>query len=185
MPPSFHSFVFTKGDGVRGASRAHATLWRASRANGAEDHAQAARTRAAQSAAYGFCLTVHERIQHQLATHAAVPAHKTDTVGPVITVYVPKTLCLLSHWPYFAAFRMFLTQLHAYSHTDDAVHKLPVEGSVVVSVPRTSPPAGGEGGAAPRSCVGLWWRRGTSVGPDAGVADLGPWPVRPGGRPHW
>uniref|UniRef100_A0A4W6EJX9 DENN domain containing 4A n=1 Tax=Lates calcarifer TaxID=8187 RepID=A0A4W6EJX9_LATCA len=50
--------------------------------------------------------------------------HSTTTTNPR-SVYTNKCICLLSHWPFFDAFRKFLTFLYRYSISGP--HALPIE----------------------------------------------------------
>ena len=79
-----------------------------------------------QTTAYGFCLTIYESSRHEMVVRAS-QGDAADLVVPVAAAYAPKCLCLLSHWPYFRAFRQFLMQLHTYSQVAEAVTRLPVE----------------------------------------------------------
>ncbi|CAG12501.1 unnamed protein product [Tetraodon nigroviridis] len=68
-------------------------------------------------------------------TSAAVVS-TTTTTTPQCSVYTNKCICLLSHWPFFDAFRKFLTFLYRYSisgphaqpiekHISHFMHKVP------------------------------------------------------------
>ncbi|XP_057692439.1 C-myc promoter-binding protein-like isoform X1 [Corythoichthys intestinalis] len=48
-----------------------------------------------------------------------------NTTSPTCSVYTNKCICLLSHWPFFDAFRKFLTFLYRYSISGP--HALPIE----------------------------------------------------------
>jgi hypothetical protein len=58
---------------------------------------------------------------------AAAAAGPVALASPVAPAFAPKCLCLLSHWPYYAAFRSLLEQLHTYSLTGASLLHLPVE----------------------------------------------------------
>lgn len=85
----------------------------------------------------GFCLQVYgaaiqfyelypeenltEKQKSQLGLAAAAEG-KSDTCR---TVQTNKCICLLSHWPFFDAFKKFLTFLYRYSISGP--HVLPIE----------------------------------------------------------
>ncbi|XP_067351635.1 C-myc promoter-binding protein-like isoform X14 [Channa argus] len=56
---------------------------------------------------------------------AAVTNNTTTTTTNLHSVYTNKCICLLSHWPFFDAFRKFLTFLYRYSISGP--HALPIE----------------------------------------------------------
>jgi hypothetical protein len=56
---------------------------------------------------------------------AATAATTTTTAITAVTVHTNKCICLLSHWPFFDAFRKFLTFLYRYSISGP--HALPLE----------------------------------------------------------
>ena len=84
------------------------------------------------------------------------------------TVHVRKAICLLSHWPFFDAFKKFLSQLYKVSITGP--HQVPIERHIshfMYDVPYPSPQrprilvqvrhgagCGGMGGC--RECVCMW-----------------------------
>lgn len=49
----------------------------------------------------------------------------TTSTSNLRSVYTNKCICLLSHWPFFDAFRKFLTFLYRYSISGP--HALPIE----------------------------------------------------------
>ena len=56
------------------------------------------------------------------------------------TVHVRKAICLLSHWPFFDAFKKFLSQLYKVSTTEG--HHVPIERHIshfMYDVPYPSP----------------------------------------------
>ncbi|XP_017282258.1 C-myc promoter-binding protein isoform X2 [Kryptolebias marmoratus] len=55
---------------------------------------------------------------------SSITANTTDGSNPC-SVYTNKCICLLSHWPFFDAFRKFLTFLYRYSISGP--HALPIE----------------------------------------------------------
>ncbi|XP_069561515.1 C-myc promoter-binding protein-like isoform X7 [Brachyistius frenatus] len=59
--------------------------------------------------------------------HGPPPADTTAAASPTDprSVYTNKCICLLSHWPFFDAFRKFLTFLYRYSISGP--HALPIE----------------------------------------------------------
>nr|XP_046251362.1 C-myc promoter-binding protein-like isoform X3 [Scatophagus argus] len=77
------------------------------------------------------CLTDQQRSQlgllnpgpHKPSSNATVTA--TSSATPPRSVYTNKCICLLSHWPFFDAFRKFLTFLYRYSISGP--HALPIE----------------------------------------------------------
>ncbi|XP_046897446.1 C-myc promoter-binding protein-like isoform X1 [Hypomesus transpacificus] len=83
------------------------------------------------------CLTEQQRSQLGLLgpdplksppTTAATPTSPTGTAAsapPPRSIYTNKCICLLSHWPFFDAFRKFLTFLYRYSISGP--HVLPIE----------------------------------------------------------
>lgn len=62
-------------------------------------------------------------------TSAAVVS-TTTTTTPQCSVYTNKCICLLSHWPFFDAFRKFLTFLYRYSISGP--HAQPIEKCVAL-----------------------------------------------------
>uniref|UniRef100_A0A671VLM6 DENN domain containing 4A n=1 Tax=Sparus aurata TaxID=8175 RepID=A0A671VLM6_SPAAU len=66
------------------------------------------------------CLTDHQRSQLATATDST-----TNSTTTPRSVHTNKCICLLSHWPFFDAFRKFLTFLYRYSISGP--HALPIE----------------------------------------------------------
>uniref|UniRef100_A0A8C5EFU4 C-myc promoter-binding protein-like n=1 Tax=Gouania willdenowi TaxID=441366 RepID=A0A8C5EFU4_GOUWI len=66
------------------------------------------------------CLTEQQRSQLGILT-----ADTSDSTIDTHSVYTNKCVCLLSHWPFFDAFRKFLTFLYRYSISGP--HALPIE----------------------------------------------------------
>ncbi|XP_056464577.1 C-myc promoter-binding protein-like isoform X1 [Gadus chalcogrammus] len=56
---------------------------------------------------------------------AATAATTTTAAITAVTIHTNKCICLLSHWPFFDAFRKFLTFLYRYSISGP--HALPIE----------------------------------------------------------
>uniref|UniRef100_A0A3B5A3B4 C-myc promoter-binding protein-like n=1 Tax=Stegastes partitus TaxID=144197 RepID=A0A3B5A3B4_9TELE len=81
------------------------------------------------------CLTDQQRSQLGLlnpdkpssSSNTAAAATNSATTSPAIprSVHTNKCICLLSHWPFFDAFRKFLTFLYRYSISGP--HALPIE----------------------------------------------------------
>ena len=90
---------------------------------------------------YGICLTVmedyHPTVGEKWTQQANInySASRNDIEvsnvdEPVTTLYVPKVLCLLSTWPYLAAFREYLAQLYRLA-TASNVMTAPIERYIV------------------------------------------------------
>ncbi|XP_076590176.1 C-myc promoter-binding protein-like isoform X8 [Chaetodon auriga] len=82
------------------------------------------------------CLTDQQRSQlgllspdpHKPSSSNTTPTATSSTANSTTTprsVYTNKCICLLSHWPFFDAFRKFLTFLYRYSISGP--HALPIE----------------------------------------------------------
>ncbi|XP_070815220.1 C-myc promoter-binding protein-like isoform X6 [Chaetodon trifascialis] len=82
------------------------------------------------------CLTDQQRSQlgllspdpHKPSSSSTAPTAAISTANSTATprsVYTNKCICLLSHWPFFDAFRKFLTFLYRYSISGP--HALPIE----------------------------------------------------------
>ncbi|XP_031424878.1 C-myc promoter-binding protein-like isoform X3 [Clupea harengus] len=74
------------------------------------------------------CLTDRQRLQLGLPTpdpQAVSHSPTSDPKGVLRTIHTNKSICLLSHWPFFDAFRKFLTFLYRYSISGP--HALPIE----------------------------------------------------------
>lgn len=74
------------------------------------------------------CLTDQQRLQLGLMTtdHQKDPSEPSPSSGSSSrSVHTTKCICLLSHWPFFDAFRKFLTFLYRYSISGP--HALPIE----------------------------------------------------------
>uniref|UniRef100_H3DN89 DENN domain containing 4A n=1 Tax=Tetraodon nigroviridis TaxID=99883 RepID=H3DN89_TETNG len=80
------------------------------------------------------CLSEQQR--SQLGLPNPDPCRPSWTSAAVCSVYTNKCICLLSHWPFFDAFRKFLTFLYRYSisgphaqpiekHISHFMHKVP------------------------------------------------------------
>eukprot|EP01050_Picozoa_sp_SAG11_P001911 SAG11_NODE_91_length_17102_cov_37.671343_2_plen_669_part_00 len=80
---------------------------------------------------YGCCITFHEIL------HASVDeGHEGYSVG----LYIPKCVCLLSHWPFFDAFREFLVLLFTFSQ---GPNDIPIERRLCDFLFKTPVPAYG------------------------------------------
>lgn len=63
---------------------------------------------------------------HKPSPSSCMAAGTSSTAnGSPRSVYTNKCICLLSHWPFFDAFRKFLTFLYRYSISGP--HALPIE----------------------------------------------------------
>ncbi|XP_040053407.2 C-myc promoter-binding protein isoform X1 [Gasterosteus aculeatus] len=74
------------------------------------------------------CLSEQQRSQLGLLGPDPQPpctTNTTNTTSPTRSVHTNKCICLLSHWPFFDAFRKFLTFLYRYSISGP--HALPIE----------------------------------------------------------
>ncbi|XP_028330686.1 C-myc promoter-binding protein-like isoform X2 [Gouania willdenowi] len=79
------------------------------------------------------CLTEQQRSQlgilsqdqHMCPASDQTAADTSDSTIDTHSVYTNKCVCLLSHWPFFDAFRKFLTFLYRYSISGP--HALPIE----------------------------------------------------------
>ena len=104
------------------------------------------------------------------------------------TVHVRKAICLLSHWPFFDAFKKFLSQLYKVSITGP--HQVPIERHIshfMYDVPYPSPQrprilvqvrhgagCGGLGGC--RECVCIWnWVDVVSAPTHSGAGEAHGW----------
>nr|XP_020480824.1 C-myc promoter-binding protein-like isoform X3 [Monopterus albus] len=69
------------------------------------------------------CLTDQQRSQLSLSSQD--PHKPPSSNSTAAAIYTNKCICLLSHWPFFDAFRKFLTFLYRYSISGP--HALPIE----------------------------------------------------------
>jgi hypothetical protein len=53
---------------------------------------------------YGTCLTFYEPLTTEQLKSLSLP--------PKQSVYAPKCICVLSHWPFYSAFREWLIEIH-------------------------------------------------------------------------
>ncbi|KAL7580818.1 hypothetical protein ACA910_001095 [Epithemia clementina (nom. ined.)] len=89
---------------------------------------------------YGICLTVMEEYHPSAGEQWTQQAEIKDSSQPDVievsadkplkTLFVPKVLCLLSTWPYLAAFREYLAQLYRLA-TATNVMTAPIERYIV------------------------------------------------------
>lgn len=103
---------------------------------------------------YGTCLTIYEEyLYHPLDD---TPWRTQDTVhgdsgesdievtveNEQVTLYLPRCLCIMSHWPYVTAFREYLAQLYRLATSTDCM-KAPIERYIVnICMEIPAPPPG-------------------------------------------
>uniref|UniRef100_A0A8C4HDV2 DENN domain containing 4A n=1 Tax=Dicentrarchus labrax TaxID=13489 RepID=A0A8C4HDV2_DICLA len=73
---------------------------------------------------YGAAIQFYETYPPECLTDQQ-RSHPTNSTATPRLVYTNKCICLLSHWPFFDAFRKFLTFLYRYSISGP--HALPIE----------------------------------------------------------
>ncbi|KAM8973604.1 C-myc promoter-binding protein isoform 2-T2 [Pelodytes ibericus] len=87
-------------------------------------------TGASAEKVYGAAIQFYEPYAHDQLTekqrvHLGLKSNSEGKMDPSKTIHVNKCICLLSHWPFFDAFKKFLTFLYRYSISGP--HVLPIE----------------------------------------------------------
>uniref|UniRef100_A0A8C5M7G6 DENN domain containing 4A n=1 Tax=Leptobrachium leishanense TaxID=445787 RepID=A0A8C5M7G6_9ANUR len=79
---------------------------------------------------YGAAIQFYEpytqdQLTEKQRAHLGLKPNSEGKIDPSKTIHVNKCICLLSHWPFFDAFKKFLTFLYRYSISGP--HVLPIE----------------------------------------------------------
>ncbi|XP_053318549.1 C-myc promoter-binding protein isoform X2 [Spea bombifrons] len=87
-------------------------------------------TGASAEKVYGAAIQFYEPYAHDQLTdkqklHLGLKANSDGKMDPSKSIHANKCICLLSHWPFFDAFKKFLTFLYRYSISGP--HVLPIE----------------------------------------------------------
>ncbi|KAG8440772.1 hypothetical protein GDO86_006491 [Hymenochirus boettgeri] len=87
-------------------------------------------TGASAEKVYGAAIQFYEpyapdQLTEKQRVHLGMETNAEGQMDPSKTIHVNKCICLLSHWPFFDAFKKFLTFLYRYSISGP--HVLPIE----------------------------------------------------------